>query len=297
MRTMGSKSLFLVVLAVAAVPATLRAQGAIEQRRPASPDGIVEIDNAAGTIKVTGWDKAEVLVKGTLGAGASGVDISGGSRRITIEVEVEGNPHGVRSDLDVYIPAGSRLEIDAFQAEITVAGVKGGVNVETVNGGISVTGPSKGVDAQSVNGAVEVLGSGSRVHAETVNGRVTVKDANGEVAASTVNGMLSVIGGTFDRAQLETVSGSLRFEAALGKAGVLDVEAVSGSVELVLPATVAADFSVTTFSGRVDNELGPAAERSGRWTPEKELTFTTGSGGAKVSVETLSGSIRLRKKP
>jgi DUF4097 and DUF4098 domain-containing protein YvlB len=293
---MGRRSVVLALSLVAA-PLGASAQSSVEQRRPAAADGIVSVDNAAGTIKVTGWEKAEVLVKGTLGAGATGLDLSGSSRKTNIEVEVEGNPHGVRSDLDIYVPVGSRLEIDAYQAEITVIGVKGGVNVETVNGGISITGPSKNVDAQSVNGAVEVVGAGSRVHAETVNGRVTVKDASGEVNASTVNGTLAVVGGVFETAHLETVSGSMRFEGSLSKSGSLSAEAVSGGIELVLPATLSADFSVSTFSGKVENELGPAAERTNKWTPGRELSFSTGSGGAKVSVETLSGSIRLRKKP
>jgi hypothetical protein len=47
----------------------------------------------------------------------------------------------------------------------------------------------------------------------------------------------------------------------------------------------------------VDNELGPPAQKASKWTPEKELSFSTGTGGAKVNVQTLSGSIRLLKRP
>ena len=71
---------------------------------------------------------------------------------------------------------------------------------------------------------------------------------------------------------------------------------MSGSVTLALPAGVAADFSVSTFSGGVDNALGPPASRVGEYTTEKELEFSTGGGGANVSVHTLSGGISLRKK-
>jgi DUF4097 and DUF4098 domain-containing protein YvlB len=286
------------VLFLAAVfPAVAAAQSTVEERRPAAPDGLVEIENASGTIRVVGWDQAEVLVTGTLGHGATGLDLSGAARRTRVEVETRGNPHGVRSDIEVRVPAGSRVQVDGFQAEITVNGVKGGVLAETVNGGIAVSGPSKDVDIQSVNGAVEVTGSGGRVHAESVNGRVTVKDAGGEVDASTVSGSLSVIGGTFAHAQLETVSGQLRFEGALTKDARFDAETVSGSVEMTLAASVAADFSISTFSGGVTNELGPPAQKTSQWTPQKELSFSTNGGGAKVNVETLSGSIRLRKKP
>ena len=294
---MAMRTFLAAVLLTTIGPAEARAESVIEQRRPAAPDGLVEIENGAGAVRVIGWDQAEVMVTGTLGRGASGLSLSGGARRTHVEVETEGNPHGVRSSIEVRVPAGSRVQIEAFQAEITVSGVKGGVHAETVNGGITVSGASRDVDAQSVNGAVEVRGSGGRVNAESVNGRVTVKDASGEVYASTVNGVLSVIGGTFERARLETVSGELRFEGTLAKNATLDAETVSGSVEMTLPGTISADFSISTFSGSVENELGPPARKSSKWTPEKELSFSTGTGGAKVNVETLSGSIRLRKKP
>ena len=286
-----------MLLLAAGLPVAASAQSAIEQRRPASPDGLVEIENASGSIHVIGWDQTDVMVKGTLGRGATGLDLSGRAGRTRVEVETNGNPHGVRSDIEVHVPAGSRVQIEAFQAEITVAGVKGGVRAETVNGAISVSGATKDVNVQSVNGAVEVVGSGGRVHAESVNGKVTVKDASGEVNASTVNGLLSVIGGTFERAQLETVSGELQFDGVLGRGAILDAQTVSGAVDISLSATVSADFSVSTFSGSITNELGPAAQKKSRWTPEKELTFSTGTGGAKVTVETLSGGIRLHKKP
>jgi hypothetical protein len=75
---------------------------------------------------------------------------------------------------------------------------------------------------------------------------------------------------------------------------------VSGEVVLALPANVAADFTITTFSGDMNTDFQPALHRPGRHpdfhSPEKELTFSTGAGGAKVAVETLSGSIRLRKR-
>lgn len=274
-----------------------RAQSTLDQRRAAEPDGLVEIENPAGSIHVVGWDKNEVAVTGSLGARAEGLEFRGGAHRTSISVETLGNPHSVRSDLKIQVPAGSRLEIEGFAATIRIEGVNGPVTAETVNGTITMTGGSKEVDLQSVNGSVEVTSPATRVHAEAVNGSVTVREASGEVEASTVNGTLTVIGGTFTRAGLETVSGRIVFEGALGKSATLSAESVSGSVDLALPASVSADFSISSFSGEIENELGPPARKASRWTSERELSFTTGTGGAKVTVETLSGSIRLHKRP
>jgi len=177
-----------------------------------------------------------------------------------------------------------------------VAEIKGTVRAENVNGDIAVSGPAREVDVQTVNGSLEVSTSARRVHAESVNGSVSIKGASGEVEASTVNGSLLVSGGTFSHGRLETVNGKVQFEGDLAAHAVLDAESVSGAVELSLPAGVAADFTISTFSGVIDNELGPTMDRTGQAPGEKELSFTTGAGGATVTIHTLSGAITLRKR-
>jgi DUF4097 and DUF4098 domain-containing protein YvlB len=170
------------------------------------------------------------------------------------------------------------------------------VKAETVNGSITQAGTAK-VELQSVNGDVDVTKAGGRVKAESVNGSVVLHDATGELEASTVHGKLQVLGGSYDRAELESVAGLVRFDAALSPRAALSIETVSGEVELALAAGLGADFAVSSFSGRITNELGPAATKSGKWTPQSELNFTTGSGGVRVKIETLSGAISIRKRP
>ena len=287
----------LVLAAVLAGSAWAGAQTPVDQKRPAAADGKVTIENMSGSVKVTGWDRAEVQVKGTVGSGGE-LSFDGSEKQTTIEVEAEhGNPMGIKSDLEVFVPAGSSVSIEGFAASISVAGVTGSVSAETVNGSITQTGAAKGVELQSVNGAIEVTKASGRVQAEAVNGTVTVRDASGELEASTVNGKLLVTGGSFDRVTLESVAGGVRFEGGLSAKATLSVETVSAPVELFLPAGLGAEFSVSTFSGAITNDLGPVAEKSSRFTPEKELSFTTGTGGARITVETLSGAVGIHKKP
>jgi DUF4097 and DUF4098 domain-containing protein YvlB len=285
----------LVLMSVLALPVGLAAQTTVDQRRPAALDGEVDIENMAGTIKVVGWDKAEVWVKGTLAPEAD-LSLDGSGKRTEVKVEVDGNPLGAKSDIEVHLPAGSRVGIQGFQAGIEVSAVTGTVEAETVNGGITMRGAAREVSLQSVNGAVAVSGPSGRLHVEVVNGRVTIQDASGELEASTVNGELSVSGGSYDRASLESVAGGVRFESGLAQRGRLDVETVSGSADVLLAAGVQADFSVSTFSGAIENELGPSAVEKSSYTSEKELSFSTGAGGARIGIQTLSGAIHIRKK-
>jgi DUF4097 and DUF4098 domain-containing protein YvlB len=286
----------LVLATALAAPAWLGAQTTVDQKRPAAADGTVSIENMAGSVKVTGWDRAEVQVKGSVGDGGE-LSFDGGGKRTRIEIESDRNPMGVKSDLEVFVPAASAVEIEGYQATISVSGVTGSVKAETVNGSITQLGAAKHVELQSVNGDVDVTKAAGRVQAEAVNGSVVIHDASGELEASTVNGKLQVGGGSYEHAKLESVSGSVRFEAALGTRGSLSIETVSGSVELLLPAALGAEFQVSSFSGRITNELGPAAEKRNKWTPQAELSFTTGSGGARITIETLSGPIGIRKQP
>jgi len=225
------------------------------------------------------------------------LSFEGSGKRTHIEIEADHNPMGIKSDLEVFVPAGSSVDIEGFQATISVAGVLGSVKAETVNGSITQSGAAKHVELQSVNGDVEASKAAGRIKAEAVNGSVVVRDTSGDLEASTVNGKLHVIGGSYDRAEIESVAGTVRFEAALSGRAALSIETVSAPVELLLPATVAAEFRVSSFSGRITNELGPAAEKPSKWTPQTELSFTTGSGGARITIETLSGAIDIRKRP
>ncbi len=292
-----SRAIAVAVLAAGVVAGRAQADQ-VDERRPATSDGLVEIENPAGSVRVIGWSKGEVAATGTVGRLAK-LTLSGPPHRIHVEVEVQGNPHATHSDIEVHVPAGSRVSVESFASAITVSDVTGPVTAETVNGAVSVSGSLKEVSAESVNGAVDVSGASARVHAGTVNGALTVRGARGEVDANTVNGELRVVGGgAFTRAHLESVSGPIRFEGELAPHADVQAQTVSGEVELTLPASTAADFTVSTFSGDINTDFGAAIYRNpgGRHSPQKELTFSIGGGGAKVAIETLSGAISLRKR-
>lgn len=281
-------------LLLAVAPAAL-AQQKVDLKKNADPKGRVSIDNTAGSTRVIGWDRPEISVTGTLGRGAESVRFTAGAGRTDIEVETEGNPNHVRSDLEIHVPSGSSVEVQSFSAEITVTGVTGVVRAESMNGAISVTGSDE-VEAQTVSAGVTVSGS-SRVRAESVNGPVIVKGAKGSVEASTVNGTLEVSGTTFESVRIEAVSGDVTFDGALASGADLSIETVSGSVTVRVPGGQGADVDVSTFSGDIQNGLSSEhAAKTSRWTSQKELQFKAGSGGAKVAIQTMSGDVDILKK-
>lgn len=285
-----------ILVATLVGPSSLVAQTRVDEQRPAAASGLVAIENIAGSVKVVGWGEATVRVTGTLAPGAE-LEFDSSAGRTTIEVDVEDDhPMEAVSDLEIHVPAESQVEIEGVRLDVEVTGVTGTVDAETVDGGITHNGAAREVSLQSVMGTVEVNGSRGRIHAETVNGSVTVRSSSGHLEASTVNGRLMVSDGPFDEAALESVAGPVIFEADLAPRARLDIETVSGSVEVFVSPGIDADFEVSSFSGTIDDELGIGTVEQESFLPAKELNFTAGAGGTRIGIETLSGSVHIRKR-
>src|SRR3989442_8554841 len=106
------RTMAVAVLAVSVVTGQARAEQG-EQRKPAASDGLVEIENPAGSVRVIGWSKAEVAVTGNVGRRAA-LRLTGGGSRTHVEVEGEGNPHATPSDIEGHVPPGSPGSVESF---------------------------------------------------------------------------------------------------------------------------------------------------------------------------------------
>lgn len=251
---------FIVVVWVLFMGMTL-ADTPIDKKVPASRTGLVTVVNIAGTVQVTGWNEAEVQVRGTL-AEKLKFNFTSEGERTGIEVEY---PRHLRTlvggaDLVIHIPRGSRLEVETVSADVEVKDIKGNLSLKTVSGDMSVEGGAGTMELQAVSGdisarALRDIRSGDF---QTVSGDI---DLQGPFPASA-------------RVQGQTVSGDLTFRAC---------------------ATQAANWKVSTFSGSIENQLQPAGEVGDEDDPGRTLEFTTKGGGARLILNTFSGDISILK--
>ncbi len=294
---MNMKRTIAIAAAISLLALPALAQQTVNERRAASPTGTVEVSNIAGSVRVTGWSRAEVEVTGTLGRGTERLEFSGPPERILVKVVVPEHTHDLKgSDLTVKVPAGCRLEAETVSADVTVEGLTGTLDVESVSGEITVTGEPGEVEAQSVSGDIDLTVKSATMRLASVSGSIKARGARGEVRVETVSGTATVEAAAVDRVELETVSGTVRFAGDLSANGRLDAESVSGTVEVALPPGTSGSFRLKSFSGDIDNQFGPPARRTSEYAPGVEAEFTAGSGGARVEIETMSGSIILRKR-
>lgn len=288
------KAMFWVLVAIA-VAGVAQADRAVDETRPLAADGRVEISNISGEINVIGWSGDGVVITGTLEDGVKELDISSSGSRLSIEVDLERRTRNNGSAyLTVKIPVTADLDVETVSADISVDGVLGEVDLESVSGQVEVSGETRSLEASSVSGDVLATTTVGRAELESVSGDIIVRHATGRLEASVVSGNIEIEGGTLDSFDGETVSGSIFCAANPTDRARFNLETMSGKIEMLVSSDVNADFYIETYSGSIKNDIGPSPVRTDEYSPGKELRFTAGSGGARVSIESFSGSVKLR---
>lgn len=270
----------------------------IEKRAAADPKGEVEIVNVSGTVRVTGWNRPEVEVRGELDDNAERLDFTTEGTRTIIRVVLprnRGDSSG--SDLVVRIPEMSSLTVNTVSADQEIDGVKGAQRLQAVSGLIHSEASGEDFQAKSISGDILVSGvSGAKpavYSVTTVSGDLTLSKISGEVDVETVSGDMSVEAGELSRARVRTTNGDMELSTKLAKGGRFDAETINGDVTLKILGTVDAEFDIHTFNGEIESCYGEETVRSRERGPGHDLTFTRGAGSARVRIKTLNGGVDL----
>jgi DUF4097 and DUF4098 domain-containing protein YvlB len=133
--------------------------------------------------------------------------------------------------------------------------------------------------------------AGVRFIGRTVNGDVEADSLAADAEVHSVNGKVRV--STTGAAQAHTVNGSIR--ASMGASAwsrPLEFHTVNGSITVDLPAAASARVEASTVNGHISTDF-PLTIRGG--FSGRHITGTIGGGGPELSLETVNGSIELRK--
>jgi hypothetical protein len=241
---------------------------AVEESRSATSDGTVTIRTYAGSVSVTGWDRAEVRVAGTLGRDIVRLDFASSGSGTAIET-VPPDPTRITSKmqlscaLEVSVPASSSVRVSSLSAEVTVRDVDGAVECDTLAGRIDVAGVPGVIALRTLSGDIAVAGPASRVSFQTMGGRgaadgrgageVSIVGDVPEVMGSTLGGAVRIRGMLMKDYDISTLSGAIVLDGDFADDGRLKVDAgLDGSIDLTLPADVRGKFTLNCPWDRVD---------------------------------------------
>jgi hypothetical protein len=286
--------LVAAIVALLCCASPLAGQSKIERKIPLGMEGALRIVNMVGSVVVHGWNKDTVLVRGSLGAGDK-FFAGGGYTGAKMFVESENDRDPKPARLEVWVPTRVRLWIKTATANIDVNDVTGGLDLYVVSGTITVNGNPHELNAEAIDGDIHVAGSPSWLRAKTATGAITFQGGSSDVGLSTVSGPIKVDGGIFERAKLETVTGSIIFGGKLDRSGTFDFDTHSGSVDIAIPERTPVSVSVVTIAGTIVNNLSKKTPIPGRFGRGAELTMDLSDGGAKMSIRTFKGPVTLRR--
>lgn len=215
----------------------------------------------------------------------------------------------VNGSLSATPASGNQIEVTAVKrgrlsdpasVEIKVEETAAGVTICTIypqHQGSSChnqrrTDAHKGDHKNDVSVAFEVrVPAAVRFEGHVVNGDARAMNLRSDVRISTVNGDVDVSSSGF--AEASTVNGDVT--ATVGRAdwaGSAKYSTVNGSVTVTLPASLNAEVRASTVNGGINTDF--PLQVQGRFGP-RSVRGTIGTGGRTLSLETVNGSIAIRK--
>jgi hypothetical protein len=235
-------------------------------------------------------------------------DGHGHSRR----VRVRGSGSGVEAyaDILVKVPKGQSVAtyigvgavevnsvdgdilVDAASADVRLTGAKGALKVDTGSGDVSATDPAGSLDIDTGSGDVTLTNfRGTRLDVETGSGNIKATTVQAERASFDAgSGDITVAETQAPDVSIETGSGNVEL-ALLSDIELLKVDTGSGDVRVKVPETLGAEIRLETGSGDFDVDFPVQLVRKG----ESTLVAKVGDGKGRVSIETGSGDVVLRR--
>lgn len=193
--------------------------------------------------------------------------------QITVTATIKASKESDLDTVDVDVDAGKRHV--RIETDYSKKRGRWGNSYASVEYDIEVP---KGIELEEielVNGSLELSNLSGRIEASLVNGSLEAEGLSGSVELETVNGRVEA---TFD-----DLSGAQR----------IDLESVNGSIQLNLPDDVDATIDATTVHGKISNDFGLRVDK-GEYVGS-DLKGTLGSGAARISLENVNGSIKIRR--
>ena len=230
-----------------------------------------------------------------------------------IEVSRRGNGMRIWADVEIRVPEGARLDLkqgvgvvvaenvagdlnlDSHHGKVAVESLEGNLTVDTGSGDVDISNTQcddMAIDTGSGDVTLVDVAAADDVSIDTGSGDISLTDVSGdEFEIDTGSGDIDGRGVRAESAVIDTGSGEVGFSLAEMGRGRFDIDTGSGGITLALPATAGCEVQAESGSGGVRFEL--AEVKSMRREDDDEVEFTVGGGGARVTLESSSGAIRI----
>jgi hypothetical protein len=178
----------------------------------------------------------------------------------------------VRHQVTLRLPRRVNLFINSVSGGVRIGDIKGQLIVGSISGSVSTGAVDGQVQVNSVSGEVTIGRASGQVEIKSVSGNVNIGQVVGYLNVSGVTGNLSAV------------------IAGLGERGI-EINSVSGQVELRFKGELNAQLNTTSISGKVFIEVPNVIIQS---RPNaSRIRALIGEGGSPISINSVTSDVRL----
>lgn len=273
-------------------PAAAQGRSRLDTTFAFNKTGTVDLGLISGEITVTGWSRSEIKIAAYSKRGAIETQLS--NSRVALNLRNQRNGDG-DTRYELMVPVGTRVTANSVSGDITIKATSGETEIGTVSGDVELIDAVDRITINTVSGDVHASKLRGRTRVEGVSSSLILEDVTGDVNAKAVSGDITLRGVKSSSVRAETVSGEITYEGSVSNSGTYEFNAHSGDVRLDIPAGTNATLSLQTWSGEINSRFPMTMQTEDKGRRSKRMTFTIGSGGARISAETFSGDITIER--
>jgi hypothetical protein len=253
---------------------------------------LLDVEADGGTIVVGVWERNEIRVQAAHSI-RTFVSIER-SRNGTLQIETDANrgPAGI-ADFNITVPSTLNLNLEGMYTDITVEGVNGSVEAETLQGDIIIRGGRGTIRAEATTGEVLVEGAEGNIEAETAASDIRFVNVGGTIVAESAGGDIFFENARATSVDAGSTGGRIQYQGTFQPSGRYFFGSHGGSVLLIVPEGTSATFNLASIHGSITTNVTGTMQRMERG---QRNSVTVGAGGAIVEVETFGGRIAVMRQ-
>jgi DUF4097 and DUF4098 domain-containing protein YvlB len=279
-----------MLLTATALLATLLAVPAGDTTVAVARGTRLSVNNHAGRITVTAWNRDEVQVRSVSSDEDAEIRVERSGTELLVSQRMRYGPTEI--DLTINVPAWMAVSLQGIESDIVVSGTSAPVRAQSVEGTVTVSGGTDNVALSSVEGDVSADGVRGNLDIQAVDGNVTVRNLTGALNVQTVDGDALLESVTSSSVRVSSVDGDLRFSGAIAPNGSYAFKTHDGDISIRPAGALNATVTVSTWSGEFESATPVTISGS---QEGNRFSFTVGTGSARLELEAFDGLIRLEK--
>ena len=258
--------------------------------------GKVFVKIPRGLVKIHGWDKPEVKIQGELDDTTKRLIFETKNNKTLIKIDTEGQQHwGDSSVLNIFMPQQLPLYFKGIDTSFIISNLNSHIEGKTINGDLKVKKSHGKIKLSVVSGDVALIESSGFTKIESVSGMVNFSGDFEQAYLKSISGDITAnISGT-DKLTIKNISGYTQIRGSVISEAELKLSSVSGDIIYRVADKLNATCEVVSqFGGEINNELTGDLPIDGN-LHKKTLSFISGDGSGKLSMNTINGSISIEK--